>query len=100
MRQNFSLRQCQQQQHALDDDDQNRCSNKDKETNTRSSKTDPQFIMSPFPQRAGCPCTTRHLHLGTTRQVSSLVTPPPSPQVVYSMGYSSIHMFGLSFSFT
>jgi tRNA-Thr(GGU) m(6)t(6)A37 methyltransferase TsaA len=59
MRQNFSLRQC--QQRALDDDDDNR-SNKDKETDTLSSKTDSQFIMheigviqSPFPQRAGCP---------------------------------------------
>ena len=60
-RQNFSLRQC--QQHALDDDeDDNRGSNKDKETDTLSSKTDSQFIMheigviqSPFPQRAGCP---------------------------------------------
>ena len=40
-RQNFSLRQC--QQHALDDDeDDNRGSNKDKETDTLSSKTDSQ----------------------------------------------------------
>ena len=43
MRQNFSLRQC--QQRALDDDDDdNRCSNKDKETDTLSSKTDSQFL--------------------------------------------------------
>ena len=68
MRQNFSLRQCQQHalddrgQHVLDDDDDNRCSNNNRETDTLSSKSDSQFIMheigviqSPFPQRAGCP---------------------------------------------
>ena len=100
MRQNFSLRQC--QQRALDDDDDNR-SNKDKETDTLSSKTDSQFIMheigviqSPFPQRAGCP------RQGTLApHVKSLLWLHPhlSPQVLDGiLEYS--HMFGLSFSFT
>jgi hypothetical protein len=93
MRQNFSLRQC--QQHALDDDDDNRCSNNNRETDTLSSKTDSQFIIheigviqSPFPQRAGCP---RHDKASWHHTSSLFFGCTPTFPHKYWMEYSSIH---------